>query len=631
MAPVIEKGGLKILSVISMKCRIALAWALWSLLLGTAAAQTGRNVILFIPDGLRSGIVTPETAPTFARVRDQGVNFANSHAQFPTLTMPNAAAMTSGHYSGDTGPFGNTIYSGFPLPSTGGNIDPMIENDAMMGDLNDYYAGNFLNEEAILAAARRAGYVTAAIGKVGPTLMFDVTERSGTKTIIVDDMTGRPGGIPLSAEFAAALKEAGLALQTPTRGENGKTGDWKTPGTLVANVEQQKYFSDVTTKAVLPRFKAAGKPFVLVFWSRDPDGTQHYHGDSFGQLVSGINGPTSLAAVRNADANLAAIIETIRALGLESTTDVIVSADHGFSTISKDSDTSPAAKFAYSDVPAGKLPPGFLAIDLSQKLPLPLYDPDAKAATVDPKAGQHPSKGGGIIGKDAGAPDAIVAPNGGVDLIYLPQKNAKELAPKIIELLLAQDYVSGLFVEDSLGDIAGTLPLSAINLKGGAKTPVPAIVVNFRSFGTGCADAVLCAAEVADHTLQHGQGMHGSFSRADTANFMAAIGPDFRKGFVNQLPASSADIGMTLAHVLGLKVPKKGDLLGRVLTESLEGGAAPGSASRFTRISRPAENGLQTVLKLQAVANTLYFDAAGFPGRTVGLDEPTPRVSTVSK
>jgi hypothetical protein len=57
---------------ISMKCRIALAWALWSLLLGTAAAQTGRNVILFIPDGLRPGIVTPETAPTFARVRDQG-------------------------------------------------------------------------------------------------------------------------------------------------------------------------------------------------------------------------------------------------------------------------------------------------------------------------------------------------------------------------------------------------------------------------------------------------------------------------------------------------------------------------------------------------------------------------------
>src|SRR5262249_62106256 len=126
---------------------------------------TGRNVVLFIPDGLRPGAVTPETAPTFARIRDQGVNFANSHAQFPTLTMPNSAAMSSGHYTGDTGPFGNTIYSGFPLPSTGGNIHPMIENDAMIGDLHDYSCANFFNEETILPAARRNRYTTPAIGK----------------------------------------------------------------------------------------------------------------------------------------------------------------------------------------------------------------------------------------------------------------------------------------------------------------------------------------------------------------------------------------------------------------------------------------------------------------------------------
>ena len=212
-----------------MKYAAAFLLIVLSFPLKPAEAQTQRNVVLFIPDGLRPGVVTPETAPTFARVRDQGVNFANSHAQFPTLTMPNAAAMASGHYTGDSGPFGNTIYTGFGLPSTGGNIDPMIENDAMIGDLNDYYAGNFLNEEVILAAARRTGYVTAAIGKVGPVLMFDVTERSGAQTIIVDDMTGRPGGIPLSAELAAALKEAGLALQAPARGENGKTGTGKLP------------------------------------------------------------------------------------------------------------------------------------------------------------------------------------------------------------------------------------------------------------------------------------------------------------------------------------------------------------------------------------------------------------------
>jgi len=37
--------------------------------------------------------------------------------------------------------------------------------------------------------------------------------------------------------------------------------------------------------------------------------------------------------------------------------------------------------------------------------------------------------------------------------------------------------------------------------------------------------------------------------------------------------------------------------------------------------SAPAEGGLRTVLDYQVVGTTRYFDAAGFPGRTVGLNE----------
>ena len=70
---------------------------------------------------------------------------------------------------------------------------------------------------------------------------------------------------------------------------------------------------------------------------------------------------------------------------------------------------------------------------------------------------------------------------------------------------------------------------------------MPAIVVNFRTFSTGCADPTTCGVEVADTGLQQGQGMHGSFSRADTRNIMAAIGPDFRTGFDDPAPASNAD------------------------------------------------------------------------------------------
>src|SRR3981189_2143046 len=61
-----------------------------TLFAGAASAQNDkpRNLILFVPDGLRGQIVTPQTAPAMAEVRDKGVNFKNSHSLFPNFTPP---------------------------------------------------------------------------------------------------------------------------------------------------------------------------------------------------------------------------------------------------------------------------------------------------------------------------------------------------------------------------------------------------------------------------------------------------------------------------------------------------------------------------------------------------------------
>ncbi|MBV9629342.1 MAG: alkaline phosphatase family protein, partial [Xanthobacteraceae bacterium] len=326
--------------------------------------------------------------------------------------------------------------------------------------------------------------------------------------------------------------------------------------------------------------------------------------------------PTTLAAVKNVDNDLAALRQALDRLGLAATTDIVIAADHGFSTISKQSSTSPAAKADYKDVPKGFLPPGFVAIDLAKALSLPLFDPDAKNAPVADNA--HSSRGDGLIGTDPAKPDVVVAANGGSDLVYLPTGD-RALAARVVDALLAQDYVSGLFVDDSLGSFPGTLPLSAIGLKGAAVTPSPAIVINFRSFSTGCDQPVLCTAEVADTPLQQGQGMHGNFSRADTMNFMAAIGPDFKTKFVDETPTSNADVGRTIAHVLGLSIPSKGPLVGRVVSEALPNGSAPTVTPQTVR--SPVANGLSTVLLRYEVDSVPYFDVAGFPGRTVGLEE----------
>ena len=583
------------------------------------AAEQPHNVVLFVADGLRALVVNRKTAPTMAAVGKSGVWFKNSHSLFPTFTMPNSSALATGHYLGDTGVVGNTIYTGFPVQSASNSVTPFLENDQVLGDIDEHFSGNFLDEETLLVLANKAGFSTAAIGKLGPVGIQAGTGRVGEQVVVVDDLTGRQGGILLNAGLTADMQQAGLSLEAPTRGDNGKAGNASMPGTVIANVEQQKYFIDLTTKVVLPRFKADGKPFVLVFWSRDPDGTQHNQGDSLGRLVPGINGPTSMAAIKNADNNLAEIMAALKALGLDRTTDVFITADHGFSTISKQSKSSPSAKINYPDTPAGLLPPGFVAIDLAMALDLPLFDPDAKNELVDYKAGKHTKKANGLIGQDSSKPDLVVAANGGSDLVYLPQANASELAPKVVGALLAQDYVSGIFVDDTLGNIPGTLPLSSINLRGSALTPVPAIVINFKSNATGCKTPVLCTAEVADTGLQQGQGMHGSFSRADTYNFMAVVGPDFKKGFVDKTPASNADVGKTLAEILKLEAPAKGKLVGRILFEAMPGGKLPKFVSG-TMKSASGAHGLHTILKYQAVGPTVYFDVAGFSKRSVGLD-----------
>ncbi len=145
---------------------------------GAAAASQPprRNVIIFVADGLRHDSVNATDAPTLFALRQHGVHFANSHSLFPTLTTPNASAIATGHYLGDTGDFSNTEYVGYPTFNHGdfgksaASPTPFLENDEVLGDIDAHSAeGNFLNEETLLALARKHGFNTAAIGKLGPS------------------------------------------------------------------------------------------------------------------------------------------------------------------------------------------------------------------------------------------------------------------------------------------------------------------------------------------------------------------------------------------------------------------------------------------------------------------------------
>src|SRR6185295_7081764 len=161
----IQRGNKK-LGTIAMSflssARLSVVSAAILLQIASAQAQGQRNLILFVPDGLRALSVTPETAPAMASVRDKGVNFTNPHSLFPTFTMANASGLSTGHSIGDTGVFGNTLYVGSPIASASNSVMPFIEWNPALGELDGLYGGNFVDEDAILLAARSQNFNTAA-------------------------------------------------------------------------------------------------------------------------------------------------------------------------------------------------------------------------------------------------------------------------------------------------------------------------------------------------------------------------------------------------------------------------------------------------------------------------------------
>jgi hypothetical protein len=128
---------------------------------------------------------------------------------------------------------------------------------------------------------------------------------------------------------------------TPGRGANGIAGTATTPGTTAANVARRT----ISLPPPRPRFcrcsrRATSACCWLVARSRrQPSATR---ATSLQALIRGIDGPTSLAAIR------AALAE----LGLARDTNIIVAADHGISAISKECATSSTTKLRSNDTPA---------------------------------------------------------------------------------------------------------------------------------------------------------------------------------------------------------------------------------------------------------------------------------------
>jgi hypothetical protein len=472
----------------------------------------------------------------------------------------------------------------------------------------------------VLPAAAVNEVDAPALSKLKAEGVYFSNSYSGFPRLVVSgpDATGAYADVLPVVAAATGSHSTALVDSTPTETE---------PSILATALSDSDSSLDMIVNVTLPRFKAANRPFILVYrFGPKPEGPQKLlHRETVGSTE-----PALANAAVTADEVLAAIEEQLRRLELYDTTNIIVAAEQGTSFVWKASKANGWINLAAEQARWGTLPPGFLAMDLAvamaEKHPeLKLFDPDNEYVAMKHAAVRHPRFGNGVIAITPDEPLIFIEARVDHDLIYIPKnlsgRTERRLRKSLIQAVFQFSYTSGVFVNEvRLGRPPGTLPLKHLGWGTDGTAPIPDIVVAFASVGMHCDEPTLCTHAIADTLLKEGEVLRGAFSRADTWNFMAARGPDFRVRFRSATAASNADVVRTMALLLGLSSRTASSPSARVLVESLTG--HEGESPRVRRreiVSRKTPDGMTTEIHLQSVGSTQYFHAAGGPGFTIGI------------
>ncbi len=367
-------------SCAAQSCCYPQACSPWPRASASAQNTTPHNLILFVPDGLRALKVTPETGARDGRGPRQGRQLQEFAFAVPDLHHRERVGDGDRSLSRRHRRLLQHDLHGFTSAPAGDTVVPFLENDAVLGDVDEHFKGDYLDEETILKMARAQGLLDRGDrqGRPDPDLRSHrprqehhhrdrrFHRRQDRRSPLRRD-EGRPDqGRPAAGHARTRRQRQGRRRQDARHDRRQRR-----PAGLFRRRRHQGRAADVQGA------QQAVRAGVLVARSRRQPAQQ---GDSLNTVTPGINGPTSMAGIKNADDNLAQLRKALDDLGLAATTDIIVSADHGFSTISKESKTSPSAKVSYDDTPKDFLPMGFLALDLAKALDLPLFDPNDKNA-----------------------------------------------------------------------------------------------------------------------------------------------------------------------------------------------------------------------------------------------------------
>jgi predicted AlkP superfamily pyrophosphatase or phosphodiesterase len=269
---------------------------------GPAGAGRATLNLVLVLDGLRPDTITPDETPNLWRLRQEGVNFANSHAVFPTVTRVNATAISTGTYPDRNGILGNRIYVRAVDPNFAFNND----DHRNLLRLDEATGGGMVLAKSLGEILAERGKRLAAVssGSTGQALLLNPRAPKGVGVLV--NGYWEPG---VRVAFPPAVNDAVLARFGPAPARGGASAS---DDAAVA------WTQGVLRDYVLPELK----PDVVFNWLTEPDHIQH---------GLGAGSPQARASIRADDAEVGLLLGTLDRLGLGGSTNIIVVSDHGFS------------------------------------------------------------------------------------------------------------------------------------------------------------------------------------------------------------------------------------------------------------------------------------------------------------
>ena len=283
-----------VVSIIALGAPISLTSATRPSFQSRSSAQL---ILIVVMDGLRPDSINLEDTPTLFRLRQEGVNYINSHSVFPTVTRVNAAAISTGHYPDVNGLVSNSMF----VPGVNPNRAFNTADYRQLLKLRDVTEGRLLFVPGMAEYLKAHGIRFAAVssGSTGSALLLNHRAPEGVGVLVNGNFD--PGKrVAYPDEVSAVILSR---FGTAPAEENSAAVDWA---------------DRVLREYVLPELK----PAVVIDWQTEPDGAQHSHGTGSQEARK---------ALANSDRNLGLTLAKLQELGLADKTDVIVLSDHGFS------------------------------------------------------------------------------------------------------------------------------------------------------------------------------------------------------------------------------------------------------------------------------------------------------------